>query len=270
MEGSSRRKGVTRLDSAVFDRAVEALWAAGCIAAREEAVELVRACGGEQATLELLLERRCNGEPLAWLTGSVVFCGVQVRVVPGVYVPRWQSEPMALKAASVLGPGGTGLDLCTGAGAVAAVLGDRVPTARVIGTDIDETAVSCARSNGVEAYVGFLDGPVPVRLEGAVDVITAVAPYVPTGSMRLLPRDIREHEPTVALDGGFDGLDVVGRIVGLSPRWLHAGGWVVLEIGGDQDEKVSDLLASSGFGDPEVMRDEDGDVRAICAQLPSG
>src|SRR4051812_47075192 len=95
---------------------------AGFVAADEEADELLAAAGGAGAGLQRLGGRPPPGEPLAWITGGVVFCGIHVRVDPGVYVPRGQSEPLAERAAQRLPPRGTAIDLCTGAGAIAKVL----------------------------------------------------------------------------------------------------------------------------------------------------
>src|SRR5579862_2703335 len=115
---------------------------AGCVAATQEAEVLVDAAGGDPDRLETLVVRRCSGEPLAWLVGSVQFCGETILVRPGVYVPRWQTEPLALEAAARLRPNGVAVDLCTGSGAVAAVLGRRRPSARVLATELDPVAAA--------------------------------------------------------------------------------------------------------------------------------
>ncbi len=92
-------------------------------------------------------------------------------------------------------------------------------------------------------------------------------PYVPTGSLRLLPRDVQAFEPRLALDGGPEGTDLLLEVARRSVRWLRPGGWLLLELGGDQAEPAGRLLRELGFGEPDVMTDEDGDPRAICAQL---
>jgi len=242
---------------------------AGSIAASEEADELIEAAGGDGDALEVLVSRRTDGEPIAWLTGTVTFCGIILFVAPGVYVPRWQTEPMARRAASLLPSGGVGADLCTGAGAIAAVLAAAVPTARVVATELDSNAVRCARRNGIEVFEGFLDDPLPPELEHRVDVLTAVGPYVPTDALHLLPRDVRTFEPRLALDGGVDGMDLLTEVALRSARWLGPGGWLLLELGGDQAGPTGHLLDGLGFEGLEVMVDEDGDSRAICAQLSS-
>ncbi len=242
------------------------LGAAGSIAPEEEADELLRAAAGDAGVLADLLRRRATGEPVAWLTGAVTFCDVRVGVAPGVYVPRWQTEPLARRAASLLVAGGVAVDLCTGSGAIAVVLAAAVPSARVVATELEDTAVACARANGVEVFAGSLDEPLPGSLEGRVDVLTAVVPYVPTDELRLLPRDVREYEPRLALDGGIVGTDLLAEVVRRSPRWLRPGGWLLLELGGDQAERLSSSLHDAGFETPEVLADEEGDARAICAR----
>ena len=240
---------------------------AGCIAASEEADELVRAAGGDPDVLSELVTRRTRGEPIAWLTGAVTFCGVELRVEPGIYVPRWQTEPLARRAVTLLPRAGVAVDLCTGVGAIAAVLAAAVPTARILATDEDDSAVRCARRNGVEVFAGFLDDPLPRELEHRVDVLTAVTPYVPTNSLRLLPRDVQAFEPPLALDGGADGTDLLVEVARRSTRWLRPGGWLLLELGGDQAAPIGGLLDELGFEDLEVMADEEGDPRAVCARL---
>lgn len=240
---------------------------AGCIAAREEADELLEAAAGDSDLLDHLVSRRTSGEPIAWLTGAVTFCGVRLFVAPGIYVPRRQTEPLARRAARLLPSAGLAADLCTGAGAIAAVLAAAVPTARTLATELDGAAVRCARRNGVEVFEGFLDDPLPREFEHRVDVLTAVVPYVPTDSLRLLPRDVQAFEPRLALDGGIEGLDLLGEVVRRSPAWLRPGGWLLLELGGDQAEPIGQLLHAYGFTGLDVMADEDGDPRAICARL---
>ncbi|HEY6889568.1 MAG TPA: hypothetical protein VI300_17355, partial [Solirubrobacter sp.] len=103
----------------------------GFVAADEEASELMEAAGGDAAVLEELVVRRETGEPLAWITGNVAFCGLTIQVHPDVYVPRWHTELVAERAAARLPDGGVAIDVCTGSGAVAATLQARRPGARV-------------------------------------------------------------------------------------------------------------------------------------------
>ena len=234
--------------------------------AAEEEAALLRAAAPDPETLEKLVRRRTAGEPLAWLVGAVDFCGIRVTVRPGVYVPRRQTEALAERAAFLLPPEGVAVDLCTGAGAVAVVLEARRPAATVLATDIDPAAVACARANGVEALLGHLDAPLPAALQGAVDVITAVVPYVPTDELVYLPRDVLAYEPRRALDGGREGLEVVAAVIGRSTRWLRPGGWLLLEIGGRQAGAVIAAMERTGLGGCTVLCDEEGDHRAVAGR----
>ena len=107
------------------------------------------------------------------------------------------------------------------------------------------------------------DEPLPQELEARVDVLTAVVPYVPTGELRFLPRDVQAFEPVLALDGGADGTDLLREVATRAPRWLSHGGWLFLELGGDLADRIGRLLAEGGFTDVEVLRDEEGDERGI-------
>jgi release factor glutamine methyltransferase len=247
---------------------IQALAEGGCIAPRAEADALVTASNEGAGSIEELVARRLRGEPLAWITGSVRFCGVRIRVDPGVFVPRPHTQALARRAVSLLPAAGIAVDLCTGTGAVAAVLGSAHPRAAVAATDVDPLAVACARRNGVRALVGDLDEPVSPSLRGSVDVMTAVVPYVPTEELHLLPRDVFANEPRRALDGGPRGTTVLVRAAEAAARWLRAGGSVLLELGGHQAGEVATTLADLGLSEISVHRDADGQDRAIEARRP--
>ena len=252
-----------------MQRDVEALSAvlsgAGFVAADEEARELLACAGADAELLDALLARRLTGEPLAWI---VRVCGVEVRIDPGVYVPRWHSEPLARRAGERLPAGGIAIDLCTGSGAIAKVLAVNRPGARVVASDIDERAVACAIANGVEAYHGDLLAPLPRALAGCVDVVVGVVPYVPTPALPLLQRDIFTFESPLHYDGGRDGTDILRRVLAESPRFLRRGGAVLLELGGDQADGLAGDLSRIGYVGVSVLADEEGDVRGLEATLP--
>jgi len=245
----------------------EVLWEAGFIAADEEAAELLDAASGDTTVLDSMVARRLTGEPLAWITGNVSFCGLTIRVDPGVYVPRWQSEALARRAIERLTPGGTAIDVCTGTGAIAKTLNANRPDARIVASDIDPRAVACARANGVEAYCGDLFGAVPAALAGAVDVVVGVVPYVPTPSLGLLQRDTLAFESALSYDGGADGTRILRRVVRDSARFLRRGGALLLEVGGEQAELLDGDFARHHFVDVTVLVDEDNDVRGVEATL---
>jgi release factor glutamine methyltransferase len=248
----------------ISEATVRRLREAGCVAAEDEAAELV-AAAPDRDMLDAWIIRREAGEPLAWIIGRATFCGHRLRVDPGIYVPRPQTEELARRGADLMAAGASrAVDLCTGSGAVAAHLASATLSASVVGLDLDPRAAACARRNGVRAIVGDLDDPLRPH---AFDVVTAVAPYVPTDELRLLPADVQRYEPTSALDGGPDGLRIVGRVVEAAARLLRTGGWLLLEVGGDQDRALAPTLAGSGFHSVDPWFDEEGDLRGLAAQV---
>jgi release factor glutamine methyltransferase len=253
----------------VATRLAAMLGRAGCVAADEEAAELLEAAGSDRTKLLALVHRRLRGEPLAWVTGQAAFGELVIAVGPGTYVPRWQSLELAARAAARLPEGGSAIDLCTGSGAIAAALRLRRRSARIVGTDIDPNAVACARENGVDARRGDLFDPVPNDFEGRTDVVTAVVPYVPTAALEYLPHDARSYEVPWHYHGGPDGTDVLRRVVADAPTFLRPGGALLLELGGEQAELVKPQMDELGYREIELWTDEDGDVRGVQASMPS-
>jgi release factor glutamine methyltransferase len=245
------------------DAVVALLAAAGCVAPSEEADELIEAAAGDADDLRRRVARRAAGEPLAWVTGSVTFAGRRILVERGVYVPRWQSEALVERAVERLPADGLAADLCTGSGAIAVALAHARPGARILATDIDPTACDCARANGVAVFRGDLAAPLPARLKGRFDVVVAVVPYVPTEELVFLPRDMREHEPRHALDGGRNGTRLLERAVWSASELLRGGGTVLLELGGVQDRLLAPTLTAAGYGPLRRIEDVDGDLRGI-------
>jgi release factor glutamine methyltransferase len=250
------------------DRVARALAHGGCVAPAAEAAALFEASAGGLGTVDELVARRLRGEPLAWITGWVSFCGLRIHVEPGVFVPRPHTEALARRAAEVLPETGRAVDLCTGTGAVAAVMQAARPRAEVVATDIDGNAIVCARGNGVRAIRGDLDGPLPGSFRGTVDLVTAVVPYVPQEELHLLPRDVLAHEPRRSLDGGPGGTAVLVRAADAAARLLAPGGRVLLEIGGVQADAVAPAFAALGLATIRVHRDADGRDRAIEGRRP--
>jgi release factor glutamine methyltransferase len=251
----------------LIESAAARLAAAGCVAPDDEARELC-SDAPDVSVLEARLRRREAGEPLEWIIGRARFGALVLHLDAGVYVPRRQSEELARRAASVLPERGTAVDLCTGSGAVAACLQRAVPSALVVGVDVDPAAARCAVRNGVRVVVGDLGAP--LHASASVDVVTAVAPYVPTAARTLLPADVQQHEPAHALDGGDDGLVVVRRVVGDAARLLRPGGHLLVELGGDQDARLAPDLLRHGFSSVQSWHDDDGDLRGLVAQFTRG
>ena len=240
---------------------------AGFPGAREEVREMIKASSGDPAVWHCWAHRRRDGEPLEWLVGFTVFMGHRIRVDRGVYVPRPQTELVARRAIEVLPEGGRAADLCTGSGAIAVALRSARPGARVVATDVDRNACRCAASNDVEVYQGYLAEPLPADLMGKFDVVVAVVPYVPSDEIVFLPRDVRKYEPRVALDGGIHGIALLEQAVSAGAGLLHPGGALVLELGGNQDERLAPALQTAGFDLVERLVDDEGDLRGLHTRL---
>jgi release factor glutamine methyltransferase len=239
----------------------------GFIAADEESRELLAYAAGDRRRLDAAVRRRLTGEPLAWITGRVTFCGIDVHIDPDVYVPRWLTEPLAQRTVERLPERGMAIDVCTGSGAIAAVLQARRPGSRVVATDVDPLAIACASENGVEAYLGDLFDPLPADLQGRVDVVVGVVPYVPTPELPLLQRDTFTFERPLSYDGGPDGVDILRRVLSEARPFLKSGGALLLEVGGDQADLLDGDLNLLGYVGVNILADEDGDVRGIDATL---
>jgi release factor glutamine methyltransferase len=227
---------------------VATLRAAGCVFAEDEA-RLLTATARTPAELAVLVDRRVGGEPLEHVLGRAEFCGLQVALDPGVFVPRRRTEFLVRQAAALVGPGAVVVDLCCGSGAVGAALAR--PGVEVHAADVDPAAVRCARRNlaaaGARVYEGDLYAPLPAALRGRVDVLVVNPPYVPTAAIGLLPAEARLHEPPVALDGGADGLDVQRRVAAAAPAWLAPGGHLLVETSADQASRTVAAVAGGGL-----------------------
>ncbi len=203
-----------------------------------------------------LVERRASGEPVALITGSIEFLGLDVLAEAGVFIPRHSSEFLAIQAIRRLKGRKRPIhaDIATGSGAVALAVADRVPRAGVYGTDMAADAVKLARRNakrlGLKASFarGDLFAGLPDALEGSVDVITIHPPYVPVDEVEDLPDEVRAFEPTHTLtDGSLDGMELVRRTAEEGPAWLTKQGWVLVEADPDAARDVKRVLVRAGF-----------------------
>jgi release factor glutamine methyltransferase len=229
----------------------ERLRAAGCVFAEDEAVLLAEAAQAGNGDINQLVARRVAGEPLEYILGWAEFCGLRIAVEPGVFVPRRRSRRLvkeALRAAPASGPAVV-VDLCCGSGAIGAAIAARRPDLDVHVCDLDPAAVHCARRNlpAERVYQGDLYDALPATLRGAVDLLVVNAPYVPTGEIGLMPREARDFEALLALDGGADGLDIQRRVAAGAPTWLRRGGALLLETSGRQAAGTQAAMAGAGL-----------------------
>lgn len=226
-----------------------------------------------------IVERRANREPLQYILESTEFMSLPFDVRRGVFVPRPETELLvesveaSLRARPLYQPLGA-LDLCCGSGIVGVSLAYRVPNLDVVAVDVAPAAVALtatnAERNGVADRVRAVEMDAFAFLEGSGERFSAIVcnpPYISTGELAALPREVREHEPMLALDGGEDGLDFYRKVVPLLARCLHADGFVAVEIGDTQGASVSALLRDAGFGVVEVAKDYAGCDRVVAAGM---
>ncbi len=217
--------------------------------------------------------RRAAGTPLQHVTGEQQFLDLVLRVEPGVFVPRPETEGLVLAALEALEgwPSPAVVDVGTGTGAVALAIASRRPDARVLATDVSAEAVALARANAerlglpVEVLRGDLLGPVPAELRGRLALLVSNPPYLDPEAYDDLPAEVRA-DPYEALVGGTD---VHRRLAGAAVAWLAPGGWLALEIGDAQAGEVRDLiLAALPGARVEVRPDLAGRDRVLLARAP--
>ena len=228
----------------------------------EDEADLLLATATAPDELERMVQQRVRGIPLEQILGWAEFGGLRIAVAPGVFVPRRRTELMLSQALMLAPPQPVVVELCCGSAALALALASTLPQVELYATDIDPAAVRCARGNlaGIPGLAGVLQGdlyaPLPDSLAGRVDLLLANAPYVPSGSIRLMPPEARLHEPRLALDGGLDGLDVLRRIVAGAKRWLAPGGRLLVETSRSQTPASVAAFERHGLAARIVTSDE--------------
>lgn len=207
--------------------------------------------GREKRDYMLLLKRRRGGQPLQYITGEAGFMGMSLEVRPGVFIPRPETEVLVERALEVIPEEGDVLDVGTGCGNIAVSIAAVRPDVRITAVDSDPVAIELCRRNAslhgvadrLEAITGDIYGALCSRAGNGFDVIVSNPPYIPSGRVTDLPREVRDFEPHGALFGGIDGLDMAKEIVLGAPRHLRSGGWLVLELDEGQVRRmVDDLL----------------------------
>jgi release factor glutamine methyltransferase len=216
----------------------------------EEEAALLSADATDPDDLERMVAQRVAGLPLEHVLGWAEFAGRRVLVDPGVFVPRPRTEFLVAQARLAVTSGCIVVDLCCGSGAIGVAVAHGT-SAELYATDADPVAVANARRNvepiGGRVFAGDLYDGLPRELQGRVDIVTVIAPYVPTEAIALLPHEARDFEPLTALDGGADGLDVLRRIIAEAPEWLAPEGSLFTEISEGQAPTVVELIESAGL-----------------------
>lgn len=237
---------------------VTTLRIAGCVFAEQEA-RLLIAEAPTPSDLAAMVRQRAAGVPLEVIVGWAEFCGLRIAVDPEVFVPRKRTEFLARQAIARARPESAAVDLCCGTGALAATIIAELPQVEMHAADIDPRAARCARRNlpsHAMIHVGDLYEPLPDALRGRVGLLVANVPYVPTTAITTMPPEARDHEPTVALDGGRDGLDLLRRTAREATTWLSRDGHLLIETSADQAASASAFFRTSGLDPTTVAHPE--------------
>ena len=222
------------------------------------------------------VERRASGEPLQYITGVQDFFGRAFRVTPDVLIPRPETELLVEAAMDVVGGRETAPFLCdvgTGSGCIAITLLCEIRNARAVAVDKSPAALEIAKLNAQDQHVmervEFVVSDCFDALDASAyefDLVVSNPPYVAAEMMPGLQREVRDHEPLVALSPGPDGLTVIRRLLQQTPQFLKQSGHLLMEIGFDQGEAVKSLIDEAVWHLVDILPDLQGIPRIVVLQ----
>ncbi|MES2317242.1 MAG: peptide chain release factor N(5)-glutamine methyltransferase [Pseudomonadota bacterium] len=224
----------------------------------------------EASTLNALVARRLQGEPIAYIVGKREFFGLDFCVTDAVLIPRPDTELLVELALERLPPRGRALDMGTGSGAIAVAIAHTRRDAAVTALDVSETALEVARANAAAngAAVRFLHSDWFAALGSDIfDLIASNPPYIADGDVHLSQGDLR-FEPVGALTDHADGLSALRTITAGALAHLAPQGWLLMEHGYDQAAQVRSLLSEHGYSEVQSWRDLAGIERASGGRAP--
>ncbi len=223
-----------------------------------------------------LAKERSTGKPLQQVFGYTDFYGMKINVNSDVLCPRPETEYLVEEVSRLIKQDNLQavLDLCTGSGAIALVVKRDNPNVAVTASDISEKALMVAKQNAEQnnLHVDFVVSNLFDNINGEFDLIVSNPPYIKTDVIGMLDPEVRFFEPTIALDGGKDGLDFYRKIVNSAKNHLKIGGILAFEIGFDQKESVTEILTNcktAVFEDIRCLQDLEKNDRMIFAKLSS-
>jgi release factor glutamine methyltransferase len=222
---------------------------------------------------EACVRRRAKHEPFQYITGRQEFYRLEFEVTPDVLIPRPETEILVEKAIEIL----KGIDtprfceIGVGSGCISIAILHAVPHANAVGVDVSPAALTVAgknaEKNGAARRLTLIEGDVLTGVDGRFDMIVSNPPYVPADQLGKLQAEVRDFEPQAALAGGDDGLDIIERIVADAPKFLRPNGYLLLEVGFDQAERVTKLFNSAVWHSPETLPDLQQIPRVVVARL---
>ena len=236
--------------------------------------------GQVRSKMRELVQRRIQGEPVAYLVGYREFFSLDFHLTPGVFIPRPDTESLVLEALSKIEDAKSPriLELCVGSGCISVSLAVQRPDASLTAVDLNplacETSAKNATKHNVSQSVQILQGDLfealgkrPESNEQKYDLLVSNPPYVCTHEIAELERDIRDFEPHAALDGGADGLDIIRIILDQGAAFLKPGGWCILEMDPAQIETCIELASSfDHWAQCSSIKDMSGNQRCVMMQ----
>ena len=221
-------------------------------------------------TLRPLVKRRADGEPLEYLLGTTTFAGHRVTVSPDVLIPRPETEILLEEAIKLIDPAGLPvLDVGTGSGILPLSLAKKFPDLEIFAVDICPKALALAKKNGSahgneKGKISFLESDLMENpaLPARFQMIIANLPYIPSGALPCLQREVR-HEPKLALDGGADGLDLIRKLIAQSAGRTR---WLALEFGDGQADEAKTLCSRAGYALIKILPDFTDRERILIAE----
>ena len=218
--------------------------------------------------------RRAAGEPLSRIVGKREFWGLSLTISPDVLDPRPETESIVEASIEILSDRRDEqlriLDLGVGSGALLCAVLVEFANARGVGADISTDAADVALGNldacGLSERAEIRVGDWTNGLHGPFDLIVSNPPYIPTADLPRLRREVRNFDPWLALDGGFDGLAAYRRIMAEAKFLLAPGGWLIVEFGAEQGTEVVAIANQSGFTDATTYKDLAGLDRVLAVR----
>ena len=224
----------------------------------------------EIKSYQMLLQRRLNGEPVAYILGEREFFGLNFLVTPDTLIPRADTELLVELALERIVSKFRVLDMGTGSGAIALAIAHSCPEAEVFACDYSATALAVAKNNARRLNIEnihFFESNWFSNFYGQrFDIIVSNPPYIALDDKHLSEGDVR-FEPFTALISGKDGLDDIRHIILRASTYLSSGGWLLLEHGYDQSIQLHDLLVSSGYKNIFSAKDLSGIDRCSGGQI---
>ncbi|WP_026664886.1 peptide chain release factor N(5)-glutamine methyltransferase [Butyrivibrio sp. FC2001] len=214
-----------------------------------------------------MIAKRMERVPVAYITGSCEFMGIEFDVTGDVLIPNQDTETLAEEALRYIHDGMSVMDLCTGSGCIALSILKYTNDTKAVGTDLSEAALSIAEKNaeklGMTDRFKTVNTDLFPETEEKFDLIVSNPPYIPTKVIETLEPEVKTYEPYMALDGSEDGLVFYRRIVPGAKDFLYKSGYLLLEIGYDQGPSVKELMEQNGYKDVQVIKDLGGNDRVV-------